>query len=167
MLQTSFTEQGWTAFISPSLTQRCCRRWWYRCINQRPVQQTRWSHSQRRHGADEHGHAGVSASQHPEPWRHARPAQPAALCQHCRAEQSRSHRCCNCVWCRGPDRGEHLHHFPFLFLLVRTYWCSSLKHFQVFEPTHHLSPSKLVQHIGKQISITQQRRWAYPIMWQF
>lgn len=36
--------------------------------------------------------------------------------------------------------------------------CINLKHFEVFETTHHLSPSKLVQHIGKQIGIIQQRR---------
>lgn len=40
-----------------------------------------------------------------------------------------------------------------LIFLVRTYGWIHVKHFQVFEPTHHRSPSKLVRHFGKQMGI--------------
>ena len=140
-------------FISPSLTQSCCGRWRYRRINQHPVQQTRRSHRQRSHGADEHGHAGAPAPGHPEPWRRARPAQPAAVSQHHRAEQSCPHRCCNRVWCRGPHRGECLRHFPSLF------WSEPTLHpFETFSSVS-LHPSLEVQDVGKQTDLMQPRKW--------
>lgn len=94
--------------VSPSSPQRCCRSRRDRSLNQHPVQQARRRHRQRRHGADEHGHAGGAAREHPEPRRHGRPARAAALRQHRGAEQSRAGRGRDGVRRRGPRGGESL-----------------------------------------------------------
>lgn len=137
------------AFISPPFTQCCCWSWWYWAINKHPVQQTRRSHCQRRYRVSEHGHAGAPACEHTEPWRHARPHQPAALREHRRAEQSGSHGGRDRLRRWSPDRGESFNNLVCsLIFLVRSYRWINLKHFQVFEPTHHLDRSKLVQHFN-------------------